>query len=134
MCPAAGLMDNTSDKPDRSRLLASGPSSVEFPRRRLGRIVHDERGQATVEWEHLEGHEARAPRVALSIVEDSSPTARSLRLSSMAGGVNPYDRGVESRRAPGDAAKPRKPADLRKLDAWIKQRRAVEALRKDNND
>jgi hypothetical protein len=126
-------MANDSDKPDRARLLDSGPSSVEFPRRRLGRIVHDERGQASVEWERLEGAEARAPRVALSIVDDPSPTARSLRLSSMAGGVNPYDRGVESRVTAGDG-KPRKPSDLRKLDAWIKQRRAVEALRKDNDD
>lgn len=126
-------MDNDSNKPGRARLLDSGPASVEFPRRRLGRVVHDERGQASVEWERLDGDEARAPRVALSIVEDASPTARSLRLSSMAGGVNPYDRGVEIRRAGGDG-KPRKPADLRKLDAWIKQRRAVEALRKQDED
>ena len=126
-------MDNDADKRNQASILDSGSESVEFPRRRLGRIVHDERGQASVEWERLDGDEARAPRVALSIVEDSSPTARSLRLSSMAGGVNPYDRGVEMRRAGGDG-KPRKPADLRKLDAWIKQRRAVEALRKQNED
>lgn len=126
-------MTHDSDKPDRSRLPESEPSSVEFPRHRLGRIVHDERGQASVEWERVDSHQARAPRVALSIVEDPSPTARSLRLSSMAGGVNPYDRGVEIRRA-DEASKPRKPSDLRKLDAWIKQRRAVEALRKDSDD
>lgn len=125
-------MDNNNDKSGRARLLDSGPSSVEFPRRRLGRIVHDERGQASVEWERLDGDEARAPRVALAIVEDASPTARSLRLSSAAGGVNPYDRGVEARRDGGGKA--RSPADLRKLDAWIKQRRAVEALRKQNED
>lgn len=126
-------MDNDNDKPGRARLQDSGPSSVEFPRRRLGRIVHDERGQASVEWERLDGDEARAPRVALSIVEDTSPTARSLRMSSTAGGVNPYDRGVEARRDAGNA-RTRSPADLRKLDAWIKQRRAVEALRKQNED
>lgn len=126
-------MDNDNDNPGRARLQDSGPSSVEFPRRRLGRIVHDERGQASVEWERLDGNEARAPRVALSIVEDTSPTARSLRMSSAAGGVNPYDRGVEARRDGGNG-KPRSPADLRKLDAWIKQRRAVEALRKQNED
>jgi hypothetical protein len=126
-------MDNDNDKPGQARLHDSGPSSVEFPRRRLGRIVHDERGQASVEWERLDGNEARAPRVALSIVEDTSPTSRSLRMSSTAGGVNPYDRGVEARRDGGNG-KPRSPADLRKLDAWIKQRRAVEALRKQNQD
>jgi len=126
-------MDNDNDKPERTRLLDSGPSSVEFPRRRLGRIVHDERGQASVEWERLDGEDARAPRVALSIVEDEPPTTRSLRLSSAAGGVNPYDRGVEMRRD-GGSSKSRSPADLRKLDAWIKQRRAVEALRKQNKD
>lgn len=125
-------MDN-DDKPGRATLQESGPSSVDFPRRKLGRIVHDERGQASVEWEQLDSHEARAPRVALSIVEDPSPTARSLRVSSVAGGVNPYDRGVETRRN-GGTSKPRSPADLRKLDAWIKQRRAVEALRKQNDD
>jgi uncharacterized protein YjiS (DUF1127 family) len=54
-------------------------------------------------------------------------------MSSTAGGVNPYDRGVEARRDAGNA-RTRTPADLRKLDAWIKQRRAVEALRKQNED
>jgi hypothetical protein len=126
-------MEDESDNPGRAKLMDSGPTSVEFPRRRLGRVVHDERGQASVEWERLEGEDARAARPALSIAEDPSPTARSLRLSSMAGGVNPYDRGVEVRREPG-SGKPRSPADLRKLDAWIKQRRAVEALRKKDQD
>jgi hypothetical protein len=126
-------MEDESDKAGLVKLLDSGPTSVEFPRRRLGRVVHDERGQASVEWERLEGEEARASRVALSVVEDPSPTARSLRLSSMAGGVNPYDRGVEVRREAG-GGKPRSPADLRKLDAWIKQRRAVEALRNKDED
>jgi hypothetical protein len=126
-------MDNHDDKPGRARLQHSGPPSVEFPRRRLGRIVHDERGRASVEWELLDGDEARAPRVALSIVEDTPPTARSFRMSCTADGVNPYDRGVELRRDGGNG-KRRSPADLRKLDAWIKQRRAVEALRKQNED
>lgn len=86
-----------------------------------------------MEWERVTADEKDAPqRVALAIVEDESPTARMLRLSSSANGVNPYDRGVEIRG--GRAGKPRRPADLRKLDAWIRQKRAVEALRRGEDD
>lgn len=86
-----------------------------------------------MEWERVTPDEKDAPaRVALSIVEDESPTARMVRLSSSATGVNPYDRGIESRGARPEKA--RRPADLRKLDAWIRQKRAVEALRRGEDD
>lgn len=126
-------MDNDNNKRTVTPWQAAGPSSVEFPRRRLGRIVHDERGRASMEWERIDPGERDAPpRVPLAIVEDPSPTARSMRLSSSGHGVDPYDRGVENRRESGSRA--RGPADLRQLDAWIRQRRAVEANRRSGDD
>ncbi len=104
-------------------------TSVEFPRRRLARIIHDERGQASMEWERLDPREpAAASRVVLSLVEDPAPTVPSLRLSSSNRGVDPYDRGIET--AIERAPRARRPSDLRQLDAWIRQRRAVEANRR----
>lgn len=126
-------MKNDNDKRPARPWEAVGPTSVEFPRRRLARVVHDERGHALVEWERIDPNDRDAgPRVALSLVEDPSPTVRSLRVSSSAQGVNPYDRGVETAVDSGPRA--RRPADLRQLDAWIRQRRAVEANRRGDDD
>lgn len=126
-------MDSNDPQNKAARWQTAGPASVEFPRRRLGRIVHDERGQASMEWERVTPGERDAPkRVALSIVEDESPTARMQRLSSSATGVNPYDRGIETRAQRADRA--RRPSDMRKLDEWIRQKRAVEALRNQRED
>jgi hypothetical protein len=126
-------MDDEKNKRLAPPWQQAGPTSVEFPRRRLGRIVHDDRGQASMEWERVEANEREAvQRVALEVVDDPSPTARSLRLSSAGKGVDPYDRGVEKQDDGGQRA--RRPADLRKLDEWIRQRRAVEANRRGDDD
>jgi hypothetical protein len=126
-------MDNDKNKRTARPWEQAGPVSVEFPRRRLARIVHDERGRASMEWERLDPNERdAAPRLALSLVEDPAPTARSLRLSSASHGVDPYDRGVES--IAEREGRARRRADLRQLDAWIRQRRAVEANRNGGDD
>jgi hypothetical protein len=127
-------MDDEKNKRPVRPWQQAGPTSVEFPRRRLGRIVHDERGQASMEWERVEPDErGTSPRLALSLVDDPAPTARSLRLSSANQGVDPYDRGIET--TAERAVHPRRrPGDLRQLDAWIRQRRAVEANRRSEDD
>jgi len=87
-------------------------------RRRVARVVHDDRGSASVEW-------VDAPsdfeRVALSL-EDSRPAPKP------GAGYNPYDREAGARQPPGGAIKDKSPArrDLRKLSEWIKQMRELE--------
>jgi hypothetical protein len=79
-------------------------------RRRLSRIVHDERGNARVEWEDLSADDPRASaRVPLSIAGETKRTTMQL---------------------PAPVSK--KNTDLRKLSEWIKLTREVNQ-RKDEN-
>ena len=91
----------------------------------MGRVVHDDRGLASVEW-----HDAPAthPRTVLQL-EDTVRAQR--RLKSLTDNpkaktptqdsFNPYQRVAGDKRAAG----PRR--DLRKLSTWIKTMREVEA-------
>ena len=103
-------------------------------RRRLSRIVHDHKGNATVEWldapadydrQKFEIEDARALEVQ---------PRRSLSTGSLAIQKNesfdPYTRTPESerKRAPGQRT------DLRKLSAWIKMMRALEEAKKNSPD
>ena len=99
-------------------------------RRRIGRVVHDDRGTATLEWydapkdyEHplLELADEKPPKGApgrgldtgsLSINTDDS--------------FNPYTRVPEGERKRGPGGR----TDLRKLSAWIKMMRELEEARK----
>jgi hypothetical protein len=101
-------------------------------RRRIARIVHDERGEASVKWEDATpGHR----RPAFS-VESSAPTGREVRrdrgleLLSIApeDTFNPYDRRPTERteRAPR--------RDLRKLSEWIKMMRELEERKRRGED
>jgi hypothetical protein len=97
-------------------------------RRRASQIVHDERGNARVEW--IEAGYAGVPleREPLSI-ESSPGRGESHRLSServRANGFNPYAR-VGANHVP-EVTKPAK-RDLRKLGEWIKLKRELEARR-----
>ncbi len=88
-------------------------------RRRIGKVVRDDRDSATVEW-------ADAPpdydRVPLSIESTMPPTG--VRPAS---GYNPYET-ITPHRAAAD----KRPAnrDLRKLSEWIKQMRELEERKK----
>lgn len=118
---------------DKDKLLIdAGPASVEFPRRRLGRIVHDERGQASMEWEALDARDSgRAPRQKLQVMDDAQLAElrpQSNRVSSLAAGADPYDLGVTARVK--KLQRPRTPEDMRRLNEWIKQKRAVEEKRR----
>jgi hypothetical protein len=103
-------------------------------RRRLSRIVHDHKGNATVEWldapadydrQKFEIESARAPAVQ---------PRRSLSTGSLAiqnnESFDPYRRiaETEGKRAPGQRT------DLRKLSAWIKMMRSLEEAKKNRDD
>jgi len=90
----------------------------------MGRVVHDDRGQASVEW-----HDAPATQTRTVLeIEDTLRAAR--RLKSMTDSpvtkaprqdtFNPYQR------VPGSSSAPKPRRDLRKLSKWIKMMREVE--------
>jgi hypothetical protein len=122
-------------KPAEANRDGDGPTEVQFPRRRLARIVHDDRGNASMEWERLGAHEtgpeARQP---LKFVDDQVPADRRAPLARViepGGGFNPYER-LDGAAAPGAPA--RKPKDLRKLSEWIEQQRQVAARKRENGE
>jgi hypothetical protein len=103
-----------SDTPDRS----NGTPE----RRRAGRIVRDDRDTASVEWVDAPSDYARVP---LSIEATLPPGVK----RTPGGGYNPYETISPHK---GSAAADKRPVkrDLRKLSAWIKQMRELEARKK----
>jgi hypothetical protein len=103
---------------------AESDTSESSNRRRIGRVVHDDRGCASVEW-----HDAPAnqPRTVLQL-EDTARAQRRLKgltdnpatKAPSADTFNPYQRAAGATPAGG----PRR--DLRKLSKWIKMMREVE--------
>ena len=96
-------------------------------RRRVSQIVHDDRGNARVEW--IDAGRAGVPveRAPLSI-EQTPARGESAKLSverTRSSGFDPYAR-IGGAHVP----EPKKPAgkrDLRKLGEWIKLKREMEA-------
>ncbi|HEY1899586.1 MAG TPA: hypothetical protein VGG49_07325 [Steroidobacteraceae bacterium] len=103
-------------------LTAAGPSE----RRRIAKIVRDDRDTATVEWLDAPKDYARVP---LSI-ESTLPRGRIRPV----GGYDPYETISPPRKT--KAIKDERPAkrDLRKLSQWIKQMRALEERKKRGED
>jgi hypothetical protein len=118
------VSDNTKDK------TMSPPAN----RRRASQIVHDDRGNARVEW--IDAGFAGVPleREPLSI-EATPPRGVTARLSVervRSTGFDPYAR-IGGAHAP----EPRKPAgkrDLRKLGEWIKLKRELDARKSDDTE
>ena len=88
-------------------------------RRRIGLVVHDDRGQASVEWHDAPADEERPvlevlgnPQLALKEEQES---------------YDPYARHTASlpKLNPGNTTR----TDLRKLGEWIKMKRALEERR-----
>ena len=95
-------------------------------RRRASRIVHDERGNARVEWIDLGYAGVPFERAPLSI-ESTPPRGDGAKLSverNRAGGFDPYAR-VDAARVP-EPKKPPVKRDLRRLGEWIKLKRELE--------
>ncbi len=97
-------------------------------RRRVSQIVHDERGNARVEW--IDAGYAGEPleRAPLS-VEQTPARGDSAKLTverTRAKGFDPYAR-VGAAHAAVEQKKPPVKRDLRKLGEWIKLKRDLEA-------
>jgi hypothetical protein len=92
----------------------------------LGRIVHDDRGSASVEWHDAPGdYERPVFRIEGTGVKDE------LALKNE-DTFNPYDRnpGSSNRGSSGRSGK----RDLRKLSEWVKMMRALEERKKRGED
>ena len=103
-------------------------------RRRVSQIVHDDRGNARVEW--IDAGYAGEPieRAPLSI-ETTPARGVSAKLSverKRASGFDPYAR-VGAAHIPPEPKKPQGKRDLRKLGEWIKLKRELET-RKTQDD
>jgi hypothetical protein len=112
------MMQRSKDKPPAGDVWDLGGGSE---RRRISKIVHDERGNARVEWVDAPpaADGAEAARPTLSIHEPEPSVHR---------GYDPYSR-VPRTQSGATAAPKREPTskrDLRKLSDWIKQMRVLE--------
>jgi hypothetical protein len=102
----------------------------------LSRVVHDHKGNATVEWYDAPADYERPIFEIEGAREPATPPKRALSTGSLAiekeDSHDPYMRIPEAdrKRAPGQRT------DLRKLSAWIKLMRSLEEAkkRKDEDD
>jgi hypothetical protein len=97
-------------------------SADTIERRRIGKIVRDDRDSASVEWVDAPSDYQRVP---LSI-ESTLPRGG---LKRPATGYNPYETGSPGSVKKSPDQRPPK-RDLRKLSEWIKQMRAIEERKK----
>jgi hypothetical protein len=146
--PENGAGANTTYSVNRHSGKRNPPNNDEsqdgrsFEQRRIGRVVHDDRGSASVEWRDAPvGHERQKFEVedTLDSGRGDSKLRGGLKLEVHDGDTfNPYDRspdtfgGRPGTAAGGGGAKSAK-RDLKKLSEWIKQMRAMEE-RKKNGD
>lgn len=102
-------------------------SAQDAERRRIGKVIHDDRGNASVKWDDAP---ADYERTKLELVSDFGPTPRSEQ------GCNPYAQrgtGVTLRSTPERTARTTR-TDLRKLSEHIKLMRELEARKRDGGD
>jgi hypothetical protein len=101
---------------DLRKRRAQQAQTQEANRRRLGRVMHDERGNAFLTWHDAPADEKRH---VLEILGDPKLKVKSDQ------GFDPY-----ARLEPRPTAAPAKPKDLRKLGEWIKMMRELEARKR----
>lgn len=89
-------------------------------RRRIGTIVHDDRGNASVEWRAAPTDKERP---VLEVLGEGHLTLKTDEVS-----YDPYSR--NRARQPGG----RKRTDLRKLSEWIKKMRELEERKRNDGD
>jgi hypothetical protein len=103
-------------------------------RRRASQIVHDDRGNARVEWIEVGRAGVELERAPLTI-ESSPARGESAKLSverHRAGGFDPYARVGSGPKLP-EPKKSQGKRDLRKLGEWIKLKRELDE-RKSQDD
>lgn len=116
-------MDNhRRGKPNPRPSDPSGATSI-LERRRIAKVVHDDRGNAQVEWTQAPPDHDRVP---LSL-EDEGAKSRPER------GYDPYQKAAKARIA-AEASERTGKRDLRKLSEWIKQMRELEARKQRGDD
>jgi hypothetical protein len=112
-----------SGRPDK----AADATADTIERRRIGRVMRDDRDSAVVEW-------MDAPmdyqRVHLSIEGESTLPGGPKRAGN---GYNPYETISPTKNTAAPDKRPAK-RDLRKLSAWIKQMREIEARKQRGDD
>lgn len=104
-------------------------------RRRASQIVHDDRGNARVEWIDVGRAGVELERAPLTI-ESTPARGESAKMSverNRAGGFDPYARVGGGPMVPEQKKKPPAKRDLRKLGEWIKMKRELEE-RKSQDD
>jgi len=100
----------------RKKPLEESADGATNNRRRLGTIVHDDRGNASVEWHDAPADEERP---VLEILGDPKLTLQNDET------YDPYARHTASLPKPNPGNTTR--TDLRKLSEWIKMKRELEA-------
>jgi hypothetical protein len=120
------LITVNSKKDNRDSDGPPAASADTIERRRIGRIVRDDRDSATVEWVDAPSDYKRVP---LSI-EGTLPRGDVKRTAN---GYNPYETNSPTTAKTAADKRPVK-RDLRKLSEWIKQMRAIEERKKRNDD
>lgn len=102
---------------DNSRKKSVAADTPEAPeRRRVGRIVHDDRGNASVRWQDAPTNYRR------QVFEIESEPSHGLQLETKPRTFDPYSSATppEPRQSAGSKT------DLRKLSEWIKMMRELE--------
>ncbi|HTV80397.1 MAG TPA: hypothetical protein VMF03_19245 [Steroidobacteraceae bacterium] len=109
------------------RLPEAATEAESAQRRRIGRVVRDDRDGASVEWVEAPDDYQRVP---LSIESTLPPNG-----IKPASGYDPYET-MTPHRAAAKAAPDKRPAkrDLRRLSDWIKQMRELEVRKKRGED
>ena len=102
------------DSNSKRKLVPPSPPPAE--RRRIGTIVHDDRGNASVSWRDAP---ADSERPVLELLGDSRLTLKNEE------SCDPYAR-VTTRKSSAGGAR----TDLRKLSEWIKMMRELESRKK----
>lgn len=112
------------EKNHKNRVERPGaPTEIDFPRRQLGRVVHDHLGNARMEWAP-QSDRAASDRQVLAVLDGAEATAtQPLDIDRDLGrSFEPYGSGRSSAFEPPREA-PRKPKDLRKLGEWLKMKK-----------
>jgi hypothetical protein len=97
---------------------------AESNRRRIGLIVHDDRGMASVEWR--DAPDGAVERPVLEVLDGPE-----LTLKDDGASFDPYSRhtATHPKTSPGSTR-----TDLRKLSEWIKMKRALEERKARGDD
>jgi len=99
-------------------------ATQEAERRRIGKVVHDDRGNASVEWQDAPPDYKRP---VLEIIEEQPSEARP---SQAKGPCDPYQHTAAGEHKTGNTTR----TDLRKLSEWIKLMREMEEKKRNGGD